>query len=384
MFKMKKLLLPFSWLYGLITDIRNYLYDTGFWKSKFFKIPIINVGNITVGGTGKTPMVEYLIRLLKDKYQIVTLSRGYGRKTKGFILADDTANAESIGDEPMQFYQKFGNEINVTVGEKRVKAIEQILQQKTDTEIVILDDAFQHRAVKPSLSILLIDYNRPIDEDYPFPAGRLRERRHGAKRADLVVITKCPDDLNLEAQSSLKNRLKPYLKENNTPSFRGWCPHQTPVRKQQSTLLSHFWLVRTPATGRKQESTPILFTKILYGKPINCRSDSRVLNEKESILLISGIAKPEPFENYVRQKFKIVSQLVFKDHHLYSEEDIKFIISKMPTTAKVILMTEKDMVKFKPFLNHELLKDIPLFYLPIEVGFINENENLEYNIAQKY
>lgn len=335
----KYILLPFSWLYGLITDIRNYLYDKGLFKSKSFEIPIINVGNITVGGTGKSPQVEYLIRLLKGNHKIVTLSRGYGRKTKGFILADDTANAETIGDEPMQFYQKFGNQINVAVGEKRVEAIEQILKQKPDTEVVILDDAFQHRAVKPSLNILLIDYNRPIDEDYPFPAGRLRERRHGAKRADLVVITKCPNDLTSEEQTSLKNRLKPYLKEN----------------------------------------TSVLFTKILYGKPINCRSESRVLNKKEPILLISGIAKPELFENYVRQNFNIVSQLIFKDHHLYSEKDIELIHSNMSNTAKAILMTEKDMVKFRSFLNHELLRDIPLFYLPIEIGFLNESEKLIFD-----
>jgi tetraacyldisaccharide 4'-kinase len=339
----KYLLLPFSWLYGFITDVRNYMYDRDLFQSKSFEIPVINVGNITVGGTGKTPQVEYLIRLLKDKHKIVTLSRGYGRKTKGFILADSTANAETIGDEPMQFYQKFGNEIEVAIGEKRVEAIEQILKQKPDTEVIILDDAFQHRAVKPSLNILLIDYNRPIDEDYPFPTGRLRERRHGAKRADLVIITKCPDNLSLEKQDSLKNRLSPYLKEN----------------------------------------TPVLFTKILYGKPINCRSESGVLHEKEHILLISGIAKPESFENYVRQKFEISSQLIFKDHHLYSEKDIEFILSKMPNTAKAILMTEKDMVKFKPFFNHELLRDIPLFYLPIEIGFINESEKLNFETVTR-
>lgn len=336
---MKYLLLPFSWLYGLITDARNYLYDKGLFKSKSFEIPIINVGNITVGGTGKSPQVEYLIRLLKVKYQVVTLSRGYGRKTKGFILADATANAETIGDEPMQFYQKFEKEIAVAVGEKRVKAIEQILKQKPDTEVIILDDAFQHRAVKPSLNILLIDYNRPIDEDYPFPAGRLRERRQGARRADIIVITKCPVGLNLEEQFFFKNRMKPYSKEN----------------------------------------TPILFTKILYGKPLNCRSESIVLKDTEPTLLISGIAKPEPFENYVRQNFNLSSHVIFKDHYSYSEKDIFLILSSMPMLTKAILMTEKDMVKFKPFLNHDLLKDISLFYLPIEIGFLHEKEKIIFD-----
>ena len=331
---MTKLLLPFSWLYGLITDVRNYLYDKGLWKSKSFDIPIINVGNITVGGTGKSPQVEYLIRLLKDNHKIVTLSRGYGRKTKGFRWASNTENAETIGDEPMQFYQKFGKEIGVTVGEKRVEAIEQILLQKTDTQLIILDDAFQHRAIKPNLNILLMDYNRPIDEDFPFPAGRLRERRHGAKRADTLVISKCPDNLKMEEQTALKNRLKPYLKEN----------------------------------------TPILFTKILYGKPINCRSESKVLVNDKPIFVISAIAQPEPFEDYVKYHFKLLSHLIFKDHHSFSEKDILLILSNMPNTAEAILMTEKDMVKFKPFLNHALLKDIPLFYLPIEVGFFSNKE----------
>ena len=341
----KYILLPFSWLYGLITDTRNYLYDKGLFQSKSFKIPIINVGNITVGGTGKSPQVEYLIRLLKDNHKIVTLSRGYGRKTKGFRWADNTANAETIGDEPMQFYQKFGNEINVAVGEKRVEAIEQIMNQKPDTEVIILDDAFQHRAVKPSLNILLIDYNRPIDKDYPFPAGRLRERRHGAKRADMLVITKCPDNLKIKEQIGLKNRLKPYLKEN----------------------------------------VPVFFTKILYGKPINCRSDLQEFDDSQEILLVSGIAKPELFEEYCQKNFKIVNHLIFKDHHQYNESDLTSIhLQKQDKLLDfTVLMTEKDMVKFKPFLNHELLKDIPLFYLPIEICFLNENEKLIFETVTR-
>ena len=337
----KYLLLPFSWLYGFITDVRNYLYDKGLWKSKSFDIPIINVGNITVGGTGKSPQVEYLIRLLKDNHKIVTLSRGYGRKTKGFRWASDKENAETIGDEPMQFYQKFGKEISVAVGEKRVEAIEQILSQRPDTQVIILDDAFQHRAVKPNLNILLMDYNRPIDEDYPFPAGRLRERRHGAKRADMLVITKCPDNLKIEEQSGLKNRLKPYLKKN----------------------------------------VPVLFTKILYGEPINCRSGLMDFEVSQKILLVSGIAKPELFEAYCQKNFNVFNHLIYKDHYQYNETDLTsiYIQKQQAMTDLCVLMTEKDMVKFKPLLNHELLKDIPLFYLPIEVGFLNENDELIFD-----
>lgn len=338
---MKYILLPFSWFYGLTTDLRNYLYDKGLWESKSFEIPIINVGNITVGGTGKSPQVEYLIRLLKDKYKITTLSRGYGRKTKGFILADNTSNAATIGDEPMQFYQKFEHKIIVTVGEQRVEAIGQILRQKPDTEVIILDDAFQHRAVKPSLNILLIDYNRPINEDCPFPAGRLRERRHGAKRADVVVITKCPTDLNLGKQLALKNRLKPSLKEN----------------------------------------TPVLFTKILYGKPLNCRSESEEFDVTKRILLVSGIAKPELFEAYCQKNFQVINHLIFKDHHQYDQTDLTSIsIQKQRESPNLmVLMTEKDMVKFRPFLNHDLVKDISFFYLPIKIGFLNENEKFIFD-----
>ncbi|MDZ7898557.1 MAG: tetraacyldisaccharide 4'-kinase [Arcicella sp.] len=341
----KYILLPFSWLYGLITDIRNYLYDNGLFQSKAFEIPIINVGNITVGGTGKSPQVEYLIRLLKDKHKIVTLSRGYGRKTKGFILADETVNAESIGDEPMQFYQKFGSDISVVVGEKRVEAIKQILKQKPDTEAIILDDAFQHRAVRPSLNILLIDYNRPLDKDYPFPAGRLRERRHGAKRADLIVITKCPDSLTIDEQNFLKNRLKPYL----------------------------------------QQNTPILFTKILYGKPINCRSESSEFDVNKKTLLISGIAKPELFEAFCQKNFKVINHLIFKDHHQYNEANLNQIYAQkqQELTDFAVLMTEKDMVKFQPFLNHDLLKNIPVFYLPIEVGFLSEEQRLIFETVTR-
>jgi tetraacyldisaccharide 4'-kinase len=331
---MKYIFLPFSFLYGIITDIRNYLYDNGFWKETAFDRPIINVGNLTVGGTGKTPHVEYLIKLLKEKYTIATLSRGYGRKTKGFIIANSSATAQTIGDEPYQFYQKFKEDIIVTVGENRVEAVDKIFTQNPATEIIILDDAFQHRPIKPSLNILLMDYSRPIYEDFTFPAGRLRERRHGAKRADIVIVTKCPDGISQGKQEEIKRKLHPYIKEN----------------------------------------TPYFFTKTLYGKPQNCRPERDDFDLKK-ITLLSGIANPKPFEEYAKKHFEVVNHLIFNDHHDFVEKDLVELSSKKTP----VLMTEKDMVKFIPFLNHESLKDIPLYYLPIEIGFINERMKRDFD-----
>lgn len=335
---MKYFLLPFSFLYGLVTDVRNYLYGIGFWKENTFYLPVINVGNLTVGGTGKTPHVEYLIRLLKDNYKVTTLSRGYGRKTKGFRIADDSSNAQTIGDEPYQYFLKFKNEIDVIVDEDRVEAISAVSHQMRDIEVVILDDAFQHRAVKPSLNLLLIDYSRPIYEDFTFPAGRLRERRHGAKRADVVIITKCEDSLPITKQNEIEKKLRPYLNQN----------------------------------------TPIFFTKIIYGKPQNCRSGVEDI-AFEKVILLSGIANPKPFETYAKREFNVVNHLIYKDHHDFSEEDLLKIKSQNYSNRTVILMTEKDMVKFIPFLNHESLKDVELFYLPIEVGFLNDEMETNFN-----
>jgi tetraacyldisaccharide 4'-kinase len=331
---MKYLLLPLSLLYGFVTDVRNYLYDKGFWKTTSFDISIINVGNLTVGGTGKTPHVEYLIKLLKGKCTIATLSRGYGRKTKGFIIANSSATAQTIGDEPYQFYQKFKDEIDVIVDENRVEAVTAIVDQMPDIEAVILDDAFQHRPIKPSLNILLMDYSRPIYDDFAFPAGRLRERRHGAKRADIVIVTKCPDRISIEKQKEIEGKLQPYL----------------------------------------QENTPFFFTKILYGKPQNCRSEREVFDLKK-VILLSGIANPKPFEEYAKKHFEVVNHLIFSDHHDFTEKDLVEISSK----KRSLLMTEKDMVKFIPFLNHHLLKDIPLYYLPIEIEFVNDEMKRDFD-----
>ncbi|MEY4541053.1 MAG: tetraacyldisaccharide 4-kinase, partial [Bacteroidota bacterium] len=235
-------------------------------------------------------------------------------------------------------YQKFKDEIKVTVGENRVDAINKIQSQHSENELIILDDAFQHRAVKPSLNMLLMDYSKSIYDDFTFPAGRLRERRHGAKRAGIMIITKCPEDLPIEKQNFVKSNLQPYL-NNNTPFF---------------------------------------FTKITYGKPQNCRSDKGNTDFKK-VILLSGIANPKPFEDYAKSQFEVVNHLIFKDHYDFTEKDLIQISNQNFVEGTVVLMTEKDMVKFIPFLNHELLQGIELYYLPIEIDFLNSEMKTNFD-----
>ncbi len=317
---------PFSWVYGCITAIRNFLFDKGYKKSTKFDFPVISVGNITVGGTGKTPHVEYLIRLLATSYRVATLSRGYGRKTKGFILADATTNADAIGDEPQQFYQKFAPHIAVAVGEKRVEAMQR-LQALYPVEIGILDDAFQHRAITPSLSIVLVDYNRPIDEDFPFPAGRLRENRSGLQRADVIIVSKCPADLDEKQQAIWEKRLRKY--------------HPKPC--------------------------PIFFTTIRYA-PITPYAVENTLALTEACVLVTGIAKADVLENYLQTQVASVQHLRFADHHVYTATDIHKICAM--AQDKSILTTEKDMVKLKPLLQAMNISTKAFYYVPIEIAFL--------------
>jgi tetraacyldisaccharide 4'-kinase len=322
-------LLPFSWIYRFITDIRNWLYKKGYKKSLRFPVPVISVGNLTVGGTGKTPHVEYLIRLLKDNYHIAALSRGYGRKTKGFLLAREHTHAGDIGDEPMQFYRKFKGQIQVAVGEKRVPAIEQLLSGQPAPEMIILDDAYQHRAVRPSFSILLSDYNRPFYRDYVLPAGRLRERREGAKRADVILVSKCPDGLTNAEKETITREIRRY------------------------------------ATA----ATPVYFTCIHYGKPVSFGSIPAAF--EGPVLLVSGLANAQPLEKYVQQTYTLSRHMAFNDHHTYTEKDIESISRQFEQTqSRNILVTEKDYVKL---LHHNFspqISRLPIWYLPVEVCFL--------------
>ncbi|MFV5699469.1 tetraacyldisaccharide 4'-kinase [Flavobacterium sp. ZT3R17] len=324
---LRKLLFPFAILYGLITSIRNFLFDKGILKSYSFDLPIIAVGNLSVGGTGKTPQIEYLIRLLSDKYKIATLSRGYKRQSEGFILADASSNAAILGDEPFQFYQKFKN-IKVAVDANRKNGIEQLLSQSNKPEVILLDDAFQHRKVKAGFYILLTSYGDLYSDDFILPTGNLRESRSGAQRANIIIVTKCPTSLSLDAQNEVKKKL--YLSKN-------------------------------------QE---LYFTYIDYDDCIYSEDKKIKVGEIKSLdkVLIAGIAKPDPFFDYIKKENDIC--LSFPDHHNFTDKDILEI--KNLAQNSLIITTEKDYVRLKGSLTSE-----QLFYIPIKSSFVSGSENFD-------
>jgi len=321
---LRKLLFPFAILYGLITSIRNFLFDIGILKSYSFALPIIAVGNLSVGGTGKTPQIEYLIRLLSDKYKIATLSRGYKRQSKGFILAEANSNAATIGDEPFQFFQKFPS-IEVAVDADRKNGIEQLLSQTEKPEIILLDDAFQHRKVKAGFYILLTSYGDLYSDDFILPTGNLRESRSGAERANVIIVTKCPFNLSLEEQHNIKKRLN--------------------LSKNQELYF-----------------TFIAYDDCIYGENRKIKVEEIQLAAK---VLVAGIAKPEPFFAYLQNSNDVC--LSFSDHHNFTDKDILEI--KNLAQNNIIITTEKDYVRLKGSLPNE-----QLFYLPIQSSFISGPE----------
>ncbi|MFV5684387.1 tetraacyldisaccharide 4'-kinase [Flavobacterium sp. GB2R13] len=330
MILLRKILFPFAVLYGLITSIRNFLFDKSILKSYSFDLPIIAVGNLSVGGTGKTPQIEYLIRLLSDKYKIATLSRGYKRQSEGFILADANSNAAILGDEPFQFYQKFPN-IQVAVDANRKNGIEQLLGRQEKPEMILLDDAFQHRKVKAGFYILLTSYGDLYSDDFILPTGNLRESRSGAKRANIIIVTKCPFPLSLDEQKEIKNKLK----------------------------LS--------------TSQELYFTYIDYDDCIFSENTKIKVDEIKSLdkVLLAGIAKPEPFFTFLKNTNDAC--LSFPDHHNFTDKDILEI--KNIAQKSLIITTEKDYVRLKGSLPSE-----QLFYLPIKSSFISGSENFDKTI----
>lgn len=323
------LFLPFSLIYGGIIGIRNWLFNKKILKSATFNFPIICVGNLAVGGTGKTPMVEYLLNILKDKYKIATLSRGYKRKTKGFGIANAQTTALEIGDEPMQFHQKFPD-VTVAVGEERLVAIPHLLHEKPETQVIVLDDAFQHRTVNAGLNIILTDFFDLYTRDFLVPAGNLRDVRRSAKRADIILVTKCKPNLTVEESQKIKEELDPLLEQK------------------------------------------VFFTEISYGDPYHMFSKTiRPISKETDTLLVCGIANPSPLKYFLTNKVHTYDMLRFADHHIFKIDDLEDIIEhfeKMQSPNKIILTTEKDAVRMQKF--EEQLKDFPLYVLPIKHTFL--------------
>ncbi|WP_340113739.1 tetraacyldisaccharide 4'-kinase [Maribellus mangrovi] len=336
---LKILLYPLSWLYGIGVLLRNRAYDLNILKSHEFDVPVISIGNITVGGTGKTPHVEYLVSLLKDKYNVATLSRGYKRKTKGFRLVETTSTAIETGDEPLQIKTKFP-EVTVSVCENRVKGVEQLISNDTSLpDVILLDDAFQHRRISPGINILLIDYNRQIKNDHLLPYGRLREGRYQARRANIIIFTKCPDEVTPIMRRILQNDI-----------------NLLPYQKLYFTKLEYAKLV--PVFGGKR-----------LGKPF-------YEDKKYSILLLTGIASPKLMSNYLKQFSDQIETITFPDHHDYSAVDLQTIENRfeaIPAGKKIIVTTEKDVMRLKNMELSENLKT-QLYYLPVKVQFLEEEK----------
>lgn len=337
--KINEWLRPLSWIYGLGVKFRNLLFEIGILKSKSFDVPIISVGNITVGGTGKTPHVEYLVELLHDKFNVAVLSRGYKRKSKGFIVADKKDNATTIGDEPYQMKQKYQN-VTIAVDKDRCNGIEMLMNNNVakDIEVVLLDDAFQHRYVKPGINILLVDYHRLIIYDTLLPAGRLREPLSGKNRADIVIITKCP--------SSLK-------------------PMDFRVITKAMNLFPY---------------QQLYFTRIEYSNltPIYCGEERPLssIGKDENILLLTGIASPKQMIIDLEPYSNNITPMTFDDHHAFTAKDIEFInntFAEMPS-PKTIITTEKDATRIfgQQGLSDEVRHNI--YSLPIKVKFMQEQE----------
>lgn len=325
---LRKILFPFSLIYAAVTSLRNFLYDKGIFKSTSFDIPIIAVGNLSVGGTGKTPMVEYLIRLLADKHNLAVLSRGYKRKSKGFYLANATTTIEEIGDEPFQYHSKF-KQINVAVNADRVEGVTKILEALPKTEIVLLDDAFQHRKIKAGFYIMLTAYNDLFYNDLVLPAGNLRECKSGIKRANVAVVTKCPKDLSEAEMLQIKSKID-------------------------------------------IDNDKIFFSTISYHHSVTNNVEELLITDlKNDFIAVAGIAKPEFFYNYL--KCSKNDCLTFPDHHFFSDQDLKNIIQK--ANGRKIITTEKDYMRLQ-----KQLPEKQLYYLPIEMDFLKDKERFDLEI----
>jgi tetraacyldisaccharide 4'-kinase len=323
------LLLPFALLYGAIVVLRNRLYDKKILRSTPFGLPLICVGNLSTGGTGKSPMVELLVKNLKDEFKVATLSRGYKRKTTGYALASEKTTAIDIGDEPMQFYRKFPA-VPVAVGEERIVAIPQLLHDRPETEAIILDDAFQHRSIEPGFNILLTDCNNLFTRDFFLPTGDLRDERGSYRRAQMIVVTKCPANITEEECQSIYAEIEPM-----------------PTQK-------------------------VFFTTIAYGLPYHLvTGEQMILRNTTEVLLVTGIANPNPLKKHLEQQTNQYHLMSYGDHHIFTIDDFKEIKKRfdaLQAPDKIILTTEKDAMRLLKFAAE--MDGIPFYVLPIEHRFL--------------
>ena len=332
------LLFPFAVLYDIITRIRNWFFNLGILKSTSFDIPVIAVGNLSVGGTGKSPQIEYLIRLLKDDYKIAVLSRGYKRKTEGFQIVNDMHTAEDVGDEPLQFYKKFKEDVVIAVDADRINGIQQLLQNDIPPQVVLLDDAYQHRKVTASSYILLTKYNDLYVDDFVLPTGNLRESRRGAKRASVIVVTKCPENLSKAEQEKIVRKLNP------------------------------------------KSYQKVFFTTIAYDENLKGTEELAVSDLKDKkVLLVTGIANPKPLLNFLKEKGVSFKHLNFPDHHNFTQQDISTIkksFDELPSEQKIILTTEKDYMRLEGKIDN-------LNYISIKSKFLGEEKTFDSLVLEE-
>jgi len=343
------LLLPFALIYGWIVSLRNWMYDKKYLHAVQFNVPLICVGNLSLGGTGKSPMVEHILSILSDDYKVGTLSRGYKRKTKGYALANHLTTALEIGDEPMQFHIKFPN-VSVAVGERRIEAIPQFIQDVPEIQAIILDDAFQHREVESDFNILLTEYDNLYCDDFFIPTGDLRDEKKSAKRADIIIVTKCPENLSISKRDELIEKIDP------------------------------------------EQHQDVFFTSIQYETPYHIYDPGYqwILTMRDEVLLVCGIANPLPLKKYIHEHTSTYYQLSYSDHHIFSIDDLQEIREKfdqIQSKSKLILTTEKDAVRLVKYTKE--LDNIPLYVLPITPKFLFDsekkfNESVLSYVAQFY
>jgi tetraacyldisaccharide 4'-kinase len=342
----KLLLSPLALLYGLGISLRNGMYTAGLIRSVKFNLPVISVGNLSVGGAGKTPHIEYLLRLLHHYIEVATLSRGYKRNTTGYLDVLAEHDASEVGDEPLQFSRKFPD-VTVTVCENRAYGIPQMVGRHPEIQAILLDDAFQHRAVTPGLNIMLTEYGRPFFKDFLLPAGRLREWRSAYRRADVLIVSKCPADLTLEQKNKMIEQLAPFA-------------HQQ-----------------------------VFFTQYVYGNPYYMFNKSyiKVLDKDTDVQLLSAIAGTDYLLSYLEPKVATVTSQEYADHHNFSTEDLRDIrgqFLRLDSPNKIIVTTEKDAMRLEVHREYIQQEDLPIFVLPIEVAFLFDEGPKFDQLIQNY